>query len=206
MSTGCQRTWFCSQDQHGGSWPSVTPVSEGKKSPSGLWRHQTHCGIQIYIQTIHININKSEHAHTPSCQQPWAVLSVYVFLQMASFSLCRPGWPQTCAWELITIFKCFLLRLVNIGKYSTFSYKDSKWKVCQLKASWWPTPGLPAVESLRQKDHEFKASSLEGGGKRGTSYLLENKAKSTDFSLVVFSYLTICFLPWFVKIKLMVNG
>lgn len=47
-------------------------------------------------------------------------------------------------------------------KYSTFSYKDSKWKVCQLKASWWPTPVLPAVESLSQK---FKASSLEGGAR-----------------------------------------
>lgn len=59
---------FCSQHQHDGSWPSVTPVSEDKKPPSGLWRHQTHCSIQIDIQTIHIKINKSKHAHTPSCQ------------------------------------------------------------------------------------------------------------------------------------------
>lgn len=62
----------------------------------------------------------------------------------------------------------FLIKTGNIQvKYSTFSYKDSKWKVYQLKASWWPTPVVPAVEILKQKDQEFKASSFEGrqGGK-----------------------------------------
>lgn len=55
----------------------------------------------------------------------------------------------------------------------------------------------PAVESLRKKDQEFKASSLEGKagreGRRRKSYLLEKKVKSTNFSLVkrvIFSYLT----------------